>query len=266
MARTRHSEENRIFPGRTSRKVARTVEFLRARASTRKLLLLEAALVRSAPFAAGCGRTIWDLLQGYTWFRQRVEMAGGYKEVSGHEVIEILEQWADGQASDDEIGIVPQYTSSAEYSAEADRFGYDAERAVGADIRYGVAYWLLGLDDVAHLPNAIDFYIAGYTGEYYAWGSTRPHHPEHGPCAVRLIHDLLSHPLECQLFRPEWRTSTVHALAKQMYVLQDFSIMPLLADALTDAGCDNEDILLHCLRPGLHTRGCWVIDFILGKH
>jgi hypothetical protein len=42
--------------------------------------------------------------------------------------------------------------------------------------------------------------------------------------------------------------------------------MPILADALQDAGCDNEDILNHCRDPKqVHVRGCWVVDLVLGK-
>jgi hypothetical protein len=48
-------------------------------------------------------------------------------------------------------------------------------------------------------------------------------------------------------------------------VMRDFSPMPILADALQDAGCDNADILDHCRGPGLHVRGCWVVDLVLGK-
>jgi hypothetical protein len=66
-------------------------------------------------------------------------------------------------------------------------------------------------------------------------------------------------------FSPEWRTETVMSLAQQMYDSRDFSAMPILADALQDAGCDNEDILDHCRGGGPHVRGCWVVDACLGK-
>ena len=64
---------------------------------------------------------------------------------------------------------------------------------------------------------------------------------------------------------PAWRTSAVIALAREMYESRDFSAMPILADALQDAGCDNDDVLSHCRGPGPHVRGCWVVDLVLGK-
>jgi hypothetical protein len=66
-------------------------------------------------------------------------------------------------------------------------------------------------------------------------------------------------------FDPAWLTSTVVALATGIYESRDFGAMPVLADALQDAGCDNADILDHCRGPGPHVRGCWVVDMLLGK-
>jgi hypothetical protein len=37
------------------------------------------------------------------------------------------------------------------------------------------------------------------------------------------------------------------------------------ADALEEAGCTDADILNHCRRPGVHVRGCWAVDLLLGK-
>jgi hypothetical protein len=64
---------------------------------------------------------------------------------------------------------------------------------------------------------------------------------------------------------PAWLTSAVLALAEGIYDERTFDRMPILADALQDAGCDNEEILNHCRQPGEHVRGCWVVDMILGK-
>jgi hypothetical protein len=62
-----------------------------------------------------------------------------------------------------------------------------------------------------------------------------------------------------------WLTSTVLALAQSIFTDRAFDRMPILADALEDAGYDNADIVAHCRGPGPHARGCWVIDKILGK-
>ena len=63
--------------------------------------------------------------------------------------------------------------------------------------------------------------------------------------------------------RAGWLTSTVLP-SRRVYESRDFSAMPILADALQDAGCDNDDVLNHCRGPGPHVRGCWVVDLVLG--
>jgi hypothetical protein len=82
---------------------------------------------------------------------------------------------------------------------------------------------------------------------------------------VALLHDLFRNPFRPVAFSPQWRTETVNEIARQMYESRDFSAMPILADALQDAGCDNADILNHCRSAGPHARGCWVVDLALGK-
>jgi hypothetical protein len=80
------------------------------------------------------------------------------------------------------------------------------------------------------------------------------------------IRDIFGNPFRPVSFDPDWRTSTAVALARQMYDARDFSAMPILADALEDAECDNEDVLSHCRAvDGVHVRGCWVVDLVLGK-
>jgi hypothetical protein len=83
---------------------------------------------------------------------------------------------------------------------------------------------------------------------------------------LALGRDVFGH-LSCPfLFRLRWCTDTAVALARQMYESRDFGAMPILADALQDAGCDSEDILAHCRDASLtHVRGCWVVDLVLGK-
>ena len=81
-----------------------------------------------------------------------------------------------------------------------------------------------------------------------------------------LLRDIFGNPFRpVVIFSPSWRTSTAVTLASQMYESRDFSAMPILADALQDAGCDSADVLDHCRGPGPHVRGCWVVDLVLGK-
>jgi hypothetical protein len=73
-------------------------------------------------------------------------------------------------------------------------------------------------------------------------------------------------PLAQQRFRPAWRTSDAVELARQMYEGRDFTNMPILCDALQDAGCGDQRIIDHCHDPRTaHVRGCWVVDLVLGK-
>lgn len=62
-----------------------------------------------------------------------------------------------------------------------------------------------------------------------------------------------------------WRTATAVALAAGVYADRAFDRLPILADALEDAGCDDLDLLNHCRDDLLHVRGCWALDQILGK-
>jgi hypothetical protein len=88
---------------------------------------------------------------------------------------------------------------------------------------------------------------------------------EEGAAHADLIRDIFGNPFRRVRVVTKWRTSTVLALAQQVYDTRDFSAMPILADALQDTGCDRADILDHCRGPGPHVRGCWVVDLVLGK-
>jgi hypothetical protein len=85
------------------------------------------------------------------------------------------------------------------------------------------------------------------------------------PVAAALLRDTFGDRFRPVAFSPEWRTDTALSLVRQIYDSRDFGAMPILADALQDAGCDNGNILNHCRGPGPHVRGCWVLDLVLGK-
>lgn len=80
-----------------------------------------------------------------------------------------------------------------------------------------------------------------------------------------LLRDISGDPFPPPAFDPAWRTPEVVTLAEGIYAEKAFDRMPALADALEQAGCDNQVILGHCRGAGPHVRGCWVVDGLLGK-
>ena len=62
-----------------------------------------------------------------------------------------------------------------------------------------------------------------------------------------------------------WHGGLVVQLAREIYDEQAFVRLPILADALLDAGCDNEELICHCRRRDDHVRGCWALDVVIGK-
>ncbi|WP_227254551.1 hypothetical protein [Frigoriglobus tundricola] len=79
------------------------------------------------------------------------------------------------------------------------------------------------------------------------------------------LRDIFGNPFRPFAADPSWLAPSVTALVRQMYESWDFTAIPVLADALEDAGCGNDDILNHCRGPGPHVRGCWVVDALLNK-
>jgi hypothetical protein len=71
--------------------------------------------------------------------------------------------------------------------------------------------------------------------------------------------DVAGDPFHPVIYDPRWRTDTVMALARGIHAEAAFDRMPILADALEEAGCDHPAILQHCRSQQQHTRGCWVI-------
>ena len=83
---------------------------------------------------------------------------------------------------------------------------------------------------------------------------------------IALLREMFGNPFRPAAFSSEWRTDTAVPGDGQMYESREFSAMPILADALQDAGCDNDDVLNHCRdATQVHVRGCWVVDLVLGK-
>jgi hypothetical protein len=220
------------------------LDFLRGKASRRKLRL----------FACACCRRIWHQLEDDR-FRKAIEMA---------------EQVADGLAT------------------EAD--GRKASRCAMAAVgEWGREPGLLDLNGAAR-----------YAGLAAAWAGT-PRMEEEAAAMARmaeiedaqesemanpqcsdwalevvandtwragLLHDLFGNPFCPTALDPVWLTrqdGTVLKLAQSIYNDRAFERLPILADALEDGGCKDANILDHCRQPGNHTRGCWILDLVLGK-
>ena len=81
-----------------------------------------------------------------------------------------------------------------------------------------------------------------------------------------LVRDIYGpNPFRTATFEPRWRTAEVIGMARRIYDERDFTALPVLADALEDAGCDEANVLAHCRGRGPHVRGCWAVDLVLAK-
>jgi hypothetical protein len=112
------------------------------------------------------------------------------------------------------------------------------------------------------LADALDSWheAGGGSGEPVGWTEADPA----GEMA-ELLRCIVGNPFRPVGVDQSWLTSTVVALARGIYDDRAFDRMPILADALQDAGCANADVLTHCRDTGPHARGCWVVDQLLGK-
>jgi hypothetical protein len=80
---------------------------------------------------------------------------------------------------------------------------------------------------------------------------------------ARLLREIIGNPIRPAPIEPTWLTANVTTLAQAIYDESAFDRMPILGDALEDAGCNNTAVLEHCRSGGEHVRGCWVVDLLL---
>jgi len=163
--------------------------------------------------------------------------------------IEASERFANGVIS--ELELVSWSLSVDEAYKEAFARSDDVVMSLTIAASYATSR-SLSQDKVLKAINAV---LAGTTGD---WKRERAAQAER-------IRDIFGNPFRPVAFSPSWRTDTAVTLAQQMYDSREFGAMPILADALQDAGCDSADVLDHCRGPGPHVRGCWVVDLVLGK-
>jgi hypothetical protein len=99
--------------------------------------------------------------------------------------------------------------------------------------------------------------------------SGKPVEPPQRNSVCDLMRDILGYPCREVGFGEAWlarHADTVVKVARCIYDEDRFTDLPVLADALEEAGCTNSHILAHCRGPGPHVRGCWVVDLVLGKN
>jgi hypothetical protein len=82
---------------------------------------------------------------------------------------------------------------------------------------------------------------------------------------LRCIFDYLFHPMTIAPAVLAWNDGMIPELAQSIFDNRAFDRLPILADALEVAGCQDADLLAHCRNEGPHVRGCWAVDLLLGK-
>lgn len=203
------------------------VQFVEAKVSARKLRL----------FACACARWTWE------------SPPDGRYLVA----VETAERVADGEAPAEDL--------AAAYRA-ARRLSIEWSREHPDDPRKFIL--IAPADAAAKSPADAAFTAAldaGWESDADGWKSDSPRYA----ALAELARDVFGNPFRTTLFCPEWRTEAAVTLARQMYEARDFTEMPALAERLQEAGCDNQDILAHCRRPGPHVRGCVVVDMVLNR-
>jgi hypothetical protein len=108
-------------------------------------------------------------------------------------------------------------------------------------------------------------WVSGPDGEDGEWGQA---HAAEEAVQAALLRDIVGNPFR-RVEVPErwlsWEGGTVVRLAQNIEAEQAFDRLPVLADALEDAGCANAEVLGHCRSAGPHVLGCWVVRLLLGK-
>jgi hypothetical protein len=205
---------------------------LRGRAGDRKLRL----------FLCACCRRVWPQLG----------------DARSYRAVEVAERFADRLADEGE-----RHAAWATARAVAERSGraaaWAAAEAVTRDAATAARDGSRRARQVEAEKVSLPWWSAEISGR--AERRARWHHSA-------LLRDIVGNPFRSVAVRPEWLAwngGTLVSIAATVYAERAFEHLPVLADALEDAGCDDADILTHCRSEGPHARGCWVLDLLLGK-
>ena len=223
--------------------------------------------------ACRTSRTLLDFLRGDLTERKLRLIGCGccracrpeFKLAECGTALAVAERIADGVASQDEIAEGYRLASYARDMATGTMKGipkrYKSPEAVGSS--WAVYELVEMLERTEHFLHYLHEGVAGALRSLAAI-DRRPSADR--AQQTRVIRDIVGNPFRPITCDPSWRTSDVMLLAQGIYDDRAFDRMPILADALQDTGCDNDDILNHCRDTSLiHVRGCWVVDLVLGK-
>jgi hypothetical protein len=216
----------------------------RGRVSRRKLRL----------FAVASCRSIWRMLT----------------DVRSRHAVEVAEQYADGKATLDELKAAGDAAIAATWAVQD-----ELDAAWPAEPTCGVLQAAEAAEmSACPLP---DGGVWGADGKYSAWEAAveaaacgvaaEVQEQQQGHQAV-LLRCIFGNPFRPVTLNPAWLTwhdGTIRKLAQAIYHDRAFDRLPVLADALEDAGCTDGNVLDHCRRTVPHGRGCWVVDLILGR-
>jgi hypothetical protein len=242
--------------------------FLRNQTSERKLRLL----------AVACCRRIWSLISNE----------------QGRHLVEVVERYADGSASDEELDAADGEHSFAPPDlsfSHNDAVAAYAHEAVEQTARHSEAYYAQlrrgrrvrrargaappnspGWESAAGASDQASATAAALAVDTPDW---LPRRNAERAAQCLLIRDVFGNPFRPVTITPavlSWNDATVRRIAEGIYEERrlpdgtlDGARLAILSDALLDADCDNEDLIAHCRSPGPHVRGCWALDQILEK-
>jgi hypothetical protein len=80
-----------------------------------------------------------------------------------------------------------------------------------------------------------------------------------------LFRDVFGNPFRPVAIDTDWLSPRVVLLAQAIYEDRAYDRISKLGEAIKERGCDDREILNHCRSQTEHTRGCWVVDAILGR-
>ncbi len=207
----------------------------------------------------GCGESLLDLPLDSSW--KAVELA----ELAADEPVEPEKLRVASEAAD--AFHVPPQQYAACYDPGMGPF--DTELMASGHTAYA-AYYACDSDAACAVSGVV--WETAYAVAYLR--TTEPRQTKAGGdtteraahCA--LLREIIGNPFRRITIAPailSWHDATIPKVAQAIYDDRSFDRLPILADALEDAGCTNADILNHLRGPGPHVRGCWVVDLLLGK-